>query len=95
MGKNAVTKLSLVRRYVPDPYKNWKMCNKVILKNGGTLKSVPHCYKIEKVSNKAVDNYVHALEFVPNCYKLRKCVKLLILVLLQYNWFLNSNSRNV
>ena len=41
------------------------MCEKAVLKNGGTLKSVPDCYKNQEMCNKAVDNYRHTLEFVP------------------------------
>ena len=32
------------------------MCNKAILKNGGTLESVPDWYKTQEMCNKAVDN---------------------------------------
>ena len=41
------------------------MCDKAILKNGGTLNSVPDCYKNQEMCSKAVDTYLHALEFVP------------------------------
>ena len=41
------------------------MCEKAVLKNGGTLKSVPDSYKNQEMCNKAVDNYRHASEFVP------------------------------
>ena len=37
------------------------MCNKVILENGGTLRSVPDCYKNQEMCNKAVGNYCHTL----------------------------------
>ena len=37
------------------------MCDKVILKNSGTLMFAPDCYKNQKRCNKAVDNYAHAL----------------------------------
>ena len=47
------------------------MCEKAVLKNGGTLKSVPDCYKNQEMCNKAVDNYRYALEFVPKCYKIQ------------------------
>ena len=50
------------------------MCDKTILKNGGTLKSVLDCYKNHEVCNKAVDNYPHALEFITECYKTQKNV---------------------
>ena len=41
------------------------MFDKVILENGGTLKSVPDCYKNQEMFNKVVGNHLHALEFVP------------------------------
>ena len=66
------------------------MCNKAILENGGTLESVPDCYKNQEMCNKAVDNYPYTSKFVPNCYKTQKRVIMLsILILLQYNLFLN------
>ena len=37
--KYAVKKISFLIRYFPDQYKTQKMCDKVILENGGTLKS--------------------------------------------------------
>ena len=40
------------------------MWDKVILQNGGTLKSVPDCYKNKKTGNKAVNIYANALECV-------------------------------
>ena len=62
------------------------MCDKAILENIETLKSAPDCYKNQEMCNKAVDNY-----FVPNCYIAQKCViKLSILILLEYNLFLNA-----
>ena len=68
------------------------MCDKAILENGGTLKSVSDCQKNQKMCNKVVDNYSHALEFLLQCYKTKKCViKLLILILLQQNLFLNAS----
>ena len=68
------------------------MCDKVILKNSGTLMFVPDCYKYQKMGNKAVDNYAHALDFVPDCYKTEKCaIKPSILIMhLQYNLFLKA-----
>ena len=44
--------------------------DKVVLENGGTLKSFSDCYKSHtKVFDK---NYPHVLEFVPECYKTQK-----------------------
>ena len=48
-------------RYVPDQNKMQQMCDRVILKNGATLKSVSNCYKNQGMCNKAVDNYLDAL----------------------------------
>ena len=38
-----------------------QMCDRVILKNGATLKFVSNCYKNQGMCNKAVDNYLDAL----------------------------------
>ena len=54
------------------------MCGKIILENGGTLKSVPDCYQNQEMFNKAVDNYPHAEEFVSKCYKTQKLILFLI-----------------
>ena len=48
------------------------MCAKVILENGGALKSVPDCYKNQETCNKADSNYPHPLEFVPECFMIHK-----------------------
>ena len=48
MCQNAVKKLPFVIRYVPDWCKTQKLCDKVILKNIGTLNFVPDCYKNKK-----------------------------------------------
>ena len=46
-----------------------------------------------KMSEKAVDNFSHALRYVFNCYKTQKiCNDHLILILLQYNFFLKSQA---
>ena len=65
MCKHTVKKILFIIQYVPDKYKTEQMSDKVILKNGGTLKSVPYCYNNEQMCDKAVDNYPDALEFVP------------------------------
>ena len=39
MCTHAVKKLPYLLRYVPDRYKTQQMCDKVLLQNGGTLKS--------------------------------------------------------
>ena len=59
MCKHTVKKLSYLLRYVTDPYKTQKMCDKAILENGGSLKSVPDSYKNQEMCNKAVDNYLN------------------------------------
>ena len=38
-----------------------RSCDRVILKNGATLKSASNCYKNQGMCNKAVDNYLDAL----------------------------------
>ena len=69
MSKNAIKKLPFVIMFVPDWYKTWEICDKVILENGGMLKCVPDCCKSQKLCDKAVDYYSHVLEFVPDCLK--------------------------
>ena len=69
MCKHAVKKLPFLIRYFPDKY---KIQQKAILENGGTLKSIPDCYKNQGMPSKAVYNYPHALEFVTECCKTQK-----------------------
>ena len=38
-----------------------QMCDRVILKNGATLKFVSNCYKNQGMCNKAVGNYLDTL----------------------------------
>ena len=97
ISNGTVMKNPEMLKFISDHLKTKKMCKHAvenyvihydillinILENGGTLRSVPGCHKNQKMCNKAVDNYHHALEFVPECYKAQKCVKLLILTLLQ------------
>ena len=66
MCKNAVKKLSFVRKYVCNQSQTNEMCDKVIIENGEKLGFIPDCYKDQKMCDKAVDNYSHALRFVPN-----------------------------
>ena len=35
------------------------MCNRAILKNGGTLEPIPNQDETQEMWNKAVDNYAH------------------------------------
>ena len=68
-----------------------EMFDKVIIETDETLKFITDSYKNWNVCNKAVDNNVYALEFVRGCFKAQKCViKMLILIFLQYNLFLNT-----
>ena len=46
--KHAVEKIPFVIRYVHDQYQTQQMYDKVVLENGGTLKSVPDYYKNQK-----------------------------------------------
>ena len=63
------------------------MCDKAILENAGTLKYVSGYYKNQEMFNKVDENYPH----VPECYKTQRYVlKLLILIRLQQNLFLNA-----
>ena len=67
------------------------MFYKVILETDETLKFITDSFKNWNVCNKAVDNHVYVLEFVRGCFKAQKCViNMLILILLQYNFFLNT-----
>ena len=71
MCKNAVKKLLLVTKYVPDWYKTQEMFE-VILENGIALIFVSNCYKNQKMRNKADKVLLEksvTLMFVPNCYK--------------------------
>ena len=43
MFKDVVKKLLFVVKYVPDRCKTNKMCNKIIIENGGLLEFIPDC----------------------------------------------------
>ena len=97
MSKHVVKKLSYLWRYLPDQYATQRIGDKAILENGRTLKSLPDCYKNQEMRNKAVDNYPHGLKFALErewskvSKSEKKCaMKLSILILLQYNLFLNA-----
>ena len=92
MCKHAVRKLPFLIRYVPDQLKTQQMYDKAILENDGTLMSVPECYKNQQLCDKAVEKYLYVLEFVPECSKTpnKYVIKMLILIRLQYNLFLNA-----
>ena len=52
------------------------MCNRAILKNGGTLETVPNRYKTQEMCNKAVDNYPSTIKYVPDWYKTQEmCIR--------------------
>ena len=70
--KYAVKKLLFVIRYVTNQYNTQKMCDKVILENGGAINFVADCYENEKMCNKAINNYAHTLEFVPDYHKFQE-----------------------
>ena len=77
--------------YVPDQYKTKEIHNIVILENGGMLRLILDCYKNQKICDKNADMYFYALEFVIDCCETPKyTIKLLILILLQYNLSLND-----
>ena len=48
--------------FVPNCYKNQKMCNKAIANYAHVWEFVPNCYKTQKVFNKAVDTYPSAMQ---------------------------------
>ena len=50
------------------------MCNKIILKNGGTLMSVPDFYKNQEMCDKAVDTHPFTINMFRNAIRLKKCV---------------------
>ena len=74
MCKIAVQKLLFVINYVPDQLETKKLCDNVIMENGGMLGFILDYCKDQKMSDKALDNYFHALRFVSDCYKVQKCV---------------------
>ena len=58
--------------FVPDCYKNQKMCNKAVDNYPHELEYFPHCFKTQKMCNKAVDTYLSAMQFFPECCKTQK-----------------------
>ena len=52
MFEHVVKKLIYLITHVYDQFETQRMCDKVILENGGTLKSVPDCYKNQKMCDK-------------------------------------------
>ena len=96
MCENAVKKLPFIIKYVPDRYETKRMCDKVIIENGGMLGGglFLTAARVKKcVIKKAVDNYSHSLRFIPGCYKTQKmCDKTVLLIFLQCNLFLNVTS---
>ena len=52
MLEHVVKKFIYLITHVHDQFETQQMCDKVILENGGTLKSVPDCYKNKKMCDK-------------------------------------------
>ena len=69
--KHATKMSPFVKKNVPQ-----RLCDKVILENGGTLMFIPDCYNNQSMCDNVVDNYAHALGHVPDCYETpKKCNK--------------------
>ena len=49
-------------KFVPDCYKNQRMCNKTVDKYANALLFVPNCCKTKKMCNKAVDTHASAMQ---------------------------------
>ena len=56
-------------RFIPNCYKNQKMCDKAIVNYFHPLEFVPDCYKTRNMSDKAVDTYPSAMQFASDGYK--------------------------
>ena len=93
MCQNAVKKLPLVINYVPDQYKTLEICDKVIIENSRMLGFILDCYKDQKNCDKPVIIILMHYDLSQIGTRLKKCViKLSVLILLQYNLFLNALS---
>ena len=53
-------------KFVPDCYKNQRMCNKAVDTYVHALQFVPNCYKTQKMCNKAIDTCGSAMQLVPD-----------------------------
>ena len=63
-------------KFVPECYKNQRMCNKAVDTNVHALQFVPNCYKTQKMCNKAVDAHASAMQLAPDWCKTQPiCVK--------------------
>ena len=56
-------------RFIPNCYKNQKMCDKAIVNYFHPLEFAPDCYKTRNMSDKAVDTYPSAMQFASDGYK--------------------------
>ena len=75
--------------FIPDSYKDKKMCNESADNCAHALGFVPDCHKAQKTCDKAVSTYPFAIQFVSDRLRLKKYViKLSILVLLYLILFL-------
>ena len=54
-----VKKLLYLLRYVPNQYNTQQMCDKVILGNGGTLKSAPDYFKNQCIIIQLITTLMH------------------------------------
>ena len=56
-------------KFVPDCYKNQRMCNKAVDTYAHALQFVPNCYRTQKNCNKAVDAHASAMQLAPDWCK--------------------------
>ena len=62
--------------FVPNYYKNQKMCNNSVDNYAHALEFVLDCFKIQKMCSKTINTYPSAMQFVSNCYKTQEmCAK--------------------
>ena len=65
--KHATKKSPFVKKNVPQ-----RLCDKVILENGGTIMFIPDCYNNQSMCDNVVDNYAHVPGYVSDCYEIPK-----------------------
>ena len=51
-------------KFIPDCYKNQKMCNKAVDNYAYALEFVPICLRLRKECNKPVDTNPSAIQFI-------------------------------
>ena len=66
MCNEAVVENGGASKFVPDNYKNQKMCNQTVNNYADALEYV---FKTQDICDKAVDNYPSAIQCVPECFK--------------------------